>query len=139
MSMKKLDEDSILEIFKKLSLDEIKKTCRSNKYMMNLCKKYKHIIFKDIIYVLEYVEFEVGNPEETLELNTDVFKNKDDALEKMKELYDKKFLQLEKKVEREDSFEISYEDTYNSRSITEDNSKDTDRIYKWKVKTKKML
>ncbi len=135
-----LDEDSILEIFKNLSLEDIKKTCNANKQMMNLCKKYKHIIFKDIVYVLEYFKFEVGNPEETIELNTDVFKNKENALKKMNSLYNKKLAELKNKVERDDSFEFSYEDsTYNSKTITEENAKDTDYIYKWKLKTKKMV
>jgi hypothetical protein len=135
-----LDEDSILEIFKNLSLEDIKKTCNANKQMMNLCKKYKHIIFKDIVYVLEYFKFEVGNPEETIELNTDVFKNKENALKKMNSLYNKKLTELKNKVERDDSFEFSFEDSiYNSKTITEENAKDTDYIYKWKIKTKKML
>jgi hypothetical protein len=125
-----LNEDILLESFKQMSLNDIKNLCKTDKKMMNFCKNNKHIIFKNIVYVLTFTEFQVGNPEESIVLKTNVFKNISDAIKYMD-------LQYEKKKE-EQIIDYSINSQKFSKTISQDTAKDTDFIYKWKIESKKI-
>ncbi len=126
-----LNEDILLELVNEMSIEDIKKMCKTNKKMFEFCKKNKSRIFKDVLYILEYVKFKVGEPEETLEIKTEIYKDKSSAQKKIKEDFDN----ILKTIDGE----LSYTDDKNYKKIAQENTSDEDYIYIWRIKTKKVV
>ena len=135
----KINEDEILEIITYLDIEDIKKICKSDKKIFDICKRNQKIIFKDIVYVLEYLEHDSSNVD-TIKFDTfAVFKNKNDAIIEMDKKYNSKKEEFDKMSEANNSFSYSFGiETGNSRRLSEDNGNDNDMNYQWKIKTIKL-
>ena len=132
--------DAFLEIVKHLNLHDIKELCKSNSQYMRWCREFKHIIFKDIVYVLSYTEFQVGNPEETIKTEIiNVFKDINYAKKIMHKIINRKKINLEIENHNDITYALSFNETAVKYTLNEDNGSDTDRIFIWRIHTKKII
>lgn len=129
--------DNFLDTVKYMSLNDIKNLCKTNKLYMNYCKEAKDIIFKDIVYVLTYYTFKFEDSENITTNVIGVYKNVDDAIKKMKELYLKQYTNLYDQSEEDSRYTFTYNEQKLSRELVEENFAD-DRIWKWKIDIKKL-
>lgn len=131
-----------LETIKYLNLSDIKNLCKTNKTYMNYCQEYKHLIFKDIVYVLVYTYYKIGDIEDSLIVDTiGIFKNINEAINLMKLKYTEQINQLENiNINNNNSYTYSFNDIPKlSRSLAEDNGDDDDQLFNWKIQIKKLI
>lgn len=130
--------DNFLDTIKYMSLNDIKNMCKTNRLYMNYCKQAKNIIFKDIIYVLEYYTFKWKDPEDIQVEVIGAYKNIDDAINKMNELYNKKHGKLDDRRIEDDNYVFTYNESPKLyRDLAEENFIN-DQIWKWKIHIKKL-
>lgn len=134
-----LSDDELLNIIRYMEIDDLKNLCSVNKNMKDLCKKYKNIIYKDVVYIVEYIEH-TQNIDSLKTSVLAVYNNKKDAIMRMNMMFNDKKVELQLKHELENSYSYSWsEDGKKLKKLEEDNGEDNDKTYIWKVVSKRVF
>lgn len=135
--MNNIKIDEFLEVTKNMELLDIKNLCKTNTHIFNLCNEYKHLIFKDIVYILQYnTQLQMGY--EPIIINK-IYKNINHAIEEMNRKYNIQFNIMNKKSNEDSRYTFSFNNDKFKAIIEEDNGEDNDQTYIWKIKAYKIL
>lgn len=134
-----LNEDEILNIIKYMDIDDIHSLCETNKSLKEFCKQHKNIIYKNVIYAIEYIEYK-DNIDTLSTAIIAVYSDKKDAIMRLNLLFTDKKAQLQLKHEMDRNFSFSWtEDGNKMKKLEEDNDDKNDWTYIWKIIPKRIF
>lgn len=135
--MNNIKIDEFLEVTKNMELLDIKNLCKTNTNIFNLCTEYKHLIFKNIVYILQYTT-QLASGHELIIINK-IYKDINHAIEEMNRKYNIQLNILNKKSNEDSRYTFSFHSGKFKSIIEEDNAEDNDQTYIWKIKAYKVL
>ena len=140
MNLSNIKIDEFLEIIKdeNLNLNDIKNLFKTNNHVFSLCNDYKNIIFRDVIYILQftYREHQIDDFKFNI---IGTFKNINHAITRMKIEYDKVRSVLEKKMNDNNRYTFNFTKKTLYCELEEDNGIDEDQSFNWKIKAIKLI
>lgn len=127
--------DEFLEIIKNMELRDIKNLCKTNTHIFNLCNEYKHIIFNDVIYILQY-DIHIDSCSD--KIISGIFKDINKAIKEMNRQYNIQLSIMNKKSQENSHYTFSFYNNLFECNLEDDNGRDDDKSYKWKITAHKI-